>query len=97
VLSPGAREPHLVFHAGGSVTGSDGCNSIRTGYTVNGDAMKFSALMGTLINCTLPENLDRKFREVLVITTSWKIVDGELRLLGDAGTVLARFEPRFDR
>jgi putative lipoprotein len=95
---PGAREPHLVFHASGSVTGSDGCNSIRSGYTWSKESLKLVAIMmGTLVACTLPERLDRRFREALVITRSWKITDGELTLLDEQGAVLARFEARLDR
>jgi heat shock protein HslJ len=94
---PGAREPHLVFQASGAVTGSDGCNSIRSGYTWSQESLKLNVIMATLAACTLPERLDRRFREALVITRSWKITDGELTLLDEQGAVLARFEARLDR
>ena len=95
---PGSREPHVVFHtAGGAVTGSDGCNSIRATYTLDGESLKIGVLMGTLMACPVPDRLDRRFREALVIARSWRISDGKLTLLDADGTVLARFDPRLDR
>jgi heat shock protein HslJ len=97
VEQPGAREPHVVFNASGAVTGSDGCNSIRASYASSRDSLKIGVLMGTLAACSLPDRLDRRFREALVITRSWKIADGELTLLDENGTILARLEARQDR
>ena len=42
--------------------------------------------MGTLMACPIPDRLDRRFREALVITRSWKVTDGELALLDENGT-----------
>jgi heat shock protein HslJ len=53
--------------------------------------------MGTLMACPVPDRLDRRFREALVIARSWRISDGELTLLDADGTVLARFDPRLER
>jgi heat shock protein HslJ len=47
--------------------------------------------------CPIPDRLDRRFREALVITRSWKVADGELTLLDENGAVVARFERRVDR
>ena len=95
--SPGERLPHLQFYAGGNVTGWDGCNSVRSTYTASGDRLKFGVLIGTLMTCSVPDKLDRRLREALVITRRLRIADGELTLLDDAGTVLARFEPHLSR
>lgn len=95
--SPGDRQPHLQFHPGGTVTGWDGCNTIRATYVVSEDALKFGVLMGTLMTCPVPEKLDRHLREALVITRGWKLANGQLTLLDEAGDVLARFEARLDR
>ena len=95
---PGSREPHIIFHAaGGSVTGSDGCNSIRASYTQDGENVKIGVVMGTLINCPIPDRLDRRFRESLVIARSWKIVDDELTLFDADHKPLARFAARLVR
>jgi copper homeostasis protein (lipoprotein) len=92
-----SREPHIVFHPAGGVTGSDGCNTINGGYTQAGETLKLGPLMGTLMACPIPDRLDRRFREALVMTRSWKVTGGELTLLDENGTVVARFEPRVDR
>jgi putative lipoprotein len=92
----GSREPHVVFHPAGGVTGSDGCNTINGGYTLAGESLKLGPL-GTLMACPIPDRLDRRFREALVITRSWKVADGELTLLDENGAVVARFERRVDR
>lgn len=95
---PGGREPHIIFHTtGGSVTGTDGCNSIRASYTEDGATVKIGVMMGTLISCSVPDRLDRRFRESLVMTRGWKIVDDELTLFDDDNKPLARFAARRDR
>jgi heat shock protein HslJ len=95
---PGGREPHIIFHAaGGSATGTDGCNSFRASYTQDGANLKIGVVMGTLINCQIPDRLDRRFRESLVLARGWKIVDTELTLFDDDDKPLARFAARLDR
>jgi heat shock protein HslJ len=97
VDQPGTREPHVIFHAAGSITGSDGCNTFRGGYTLSQESLKVGVQVATLASCALPDRLDRRFRELLVITRSWKIAEGVLTLLDDRGATLARFEARLDR
>jgi heat shock protein HslJ len=96
---PGGREPHIIFHTtGGSLTGNDGCNSIRATYTQDGANVKIGVvIMGTLINCPILDRLDRRFRESLVMTRGWTIVDSELTLLDEDDKPLARFVARVDR
>ena len=89
---PEGREPHLVFHAQGSVTGHDSCNSMRGGYTSNGESLTFTNFMGTLMACPDQDKLDRRFRDALGLTRKWKIEKNALTLLDDKGTALARFE-----
>lgn len=95
---PGSREPHIIFHGpGAEVTGTDGCNSIRASYTQDGASLKIGVVMGTLITCPIADRLDRRFRESLVMTRGWKIVDTELTLLDADGKPLARLAARLDR
>jgi heat shock protein HslJ len=87
------REPHLVFGAGGTVTGADGCNTLRGSYTAKDDTLSFGPLMGTLMACPqLPDKLDNRFREALGNTKKWKATATELTLLDDKDAVVARFE-----
>jgi heat shock protein HslJ len=97
VAQPGGREPHIVFRTLDSVTGSDGCNTINGSYTRAGESLKLGPLMGTLRSCALPDSLDRRFREALMVTRAWKVAADELTLLDENGTVLARLERRVER
>lgn len=97
VAQPGGREPHIVFRAMDSVTGSDGCNTINGSYTLSGESLKLGPLMGTLMSCATTDRLDRRFREALIDTRSWKITNGELLLLDENSKVLARLERRVDQ
>jgi heat shock protein HslJ len=87
------RQPHLVFNAGGTLTGADGCNTMRGSYTVKDDTLSFGPLMGTLMACpSLPDKLDSRFKEALGNTKKWKATATELTLLDDKDAVVARFE-----
>jgi len=87
------REPHLVFEADGTLIGADGCNALRGSYEAAGNRLTIrTPLMGTLMNCTLPDRLDRRFREALDRTVTWRVTATSLSLLDDAGAEVARFE-----
>jgi heat shock protein HslJ len=88
----GTRVPHIIFTADGSVTGSDGCNTLRATVTADDDALKIGGLMGTLITCAIPDKLDRRMREALVVARSWKVAGNRLTLADDKGTTVATFE-----
>jgi heat shock protein HslJ len=49
--SPADREPHLVFGAGGRVSGADGCNRLTGPYTVKENGITFGQLAGTQMAC----------------------------------------------
>lgn len=90
---PAARKtPRLVFHPGGVLTGFDGCNSLGGDYTADERFVKVGPLIGTLVACPIPDQLDRRFREALMRARQWQIHERELRLLDEAGTLLVRLE-----
>jgi putative lipoprotein len=41
------REAHQQFHAGGRVSGTDGCNRLTVTYQLNGDRVTFGEMVGT--------------------------------------------------
>lgn len=93
VLKDAPREAHLVFFPGGNLNGADGCNAIRGGFETRGDSLTIKTpLMGTLMTCTLPDDLDRRFLEALARVRKWRVTNLDLELLDDTGTTLARFE-----
>jgi heat shock protein HslJ len=89
-----AREPHLIFYAGGSVAGADGCNTLRGTYRADGDALSIGPVMGTLMACPGLDRLDRRFLDALGATKKWKAAANELTLLDAKDQPVATFEAR---
>jgi heat shock protein HslJ len=87
-----AREPHLTFFAGGTVSGADGCNTLRGTYRLDGDALSIGPVMGTLMACPGLDRLDRRFLDALGLTKKWKASATELTLVDGKDQPLATFE-----
>ena len=90
------RSLRITFQPGGGLNGFDGCNALRGSYDADDGYLKVAALMGTLVACPIPDQLDRKFREALILTRQWRIEGRQLSLLDDTGSVLARLEAQSD-
>lgn len=91
VAATGSRVPHLVF-AGERAAGSDGCNRISGGYTVDGQGIRFGAMVGTQMACPGTGEVERAFGAALRAARRWRITDQTLELLDADGEVAARFE-----
>jgi heat shock protein HslJ len=93
-----AREIHLVLHTQNQrVAGFSGCNQMMGAYVLNGGALKFDQMGGTLMACTANMELEREFLRMFDQVAAWKI-DGEtLQLLDDGGKPLATFESRYTK
>jgi heat shock protein HslJ len=91
VTATGPRAPHLVFTAA-RVAGSDGCNRVSGGYTVDGQAITFGAMVGTQMACPGTGEVERAFGAALRAARRWRITDRTLELLDADGDVAARFE-----
>lgn len=89
------REPHLLLNSEGkSLQGSGGCNTMRGGYQLDGDRLKFTQIATTRMAC--PDSYmtqESEFLKVLEAANSFKLSAGKLELYGD-GKLLARFEAR---
>ena len=92
----GAREIHLVLHTENQrVAGFSGCNQMMGAYVLNGSALKFDQMGGTLMACTANLEFEREFLRMFDQVVSWKI-DGEtLQLLDGGGKPLATFESHY--
>ena len=87
------REPHLTFQPAGSVSGADGCNTLRGPYRLDREALSIGPLMmGTLMACPGLDRLDRRFLDALGATRKWKASASELTLLDAKDQPLAVFE-----
>jgi heat shock protein HslJ len=92
-LPSAAATPTIRFGSDGRLGGNTGCNSAGAAYTVQGDRLDIEALMATKRACLDPRgnDLERAYINAVERMTRYRIAGGELQLLDDAGTVLARF------
>jgi heat shock protein HslJ len=93
-LAPADRRPHLVFGAGGRLSGADGCNRLTGPYTVKGNGITFGAIAGTRMACPKTDELANRFNAALKGTSHWSIVKDRLEFYGATGKPLAVFEKR---
>lgn len=90
-VSERQREPHLVFTSEMRVHGSDGCNNIGGGYTLDNDKLGFTQMISTMMACPDNEAQAREFTISLEKTISYQIDGKQLNLLDESGNVFARF------
>ena len=64
------------------------------GYTLEGDALSFSRMAGTMMACSESMETEKAYVEALTRTRKWRIEGQQLELLDDAGNVLAVFRAR---
>jgi heat shock protein HslJ len=86
------EKPTLRFD-GGRASGTDGCNRYATSYTAGGGKLIFDATGAATMMACAPEVMEqaRALAASLAATSSYRIADGGLQLLGQDGAVLAAF------
>jgi heat shock protein HslJ len=88
------RQPITLRFEGGRVAGSDGCNRYSGPFTTEGDTLSIkNAVASTMMACEPPELMEqaREFTAALAGSKGYRVVDGQLQLLGDGGKTLATF------
>ncbi len=86
------REAHLVFQAGGRVSGSDGCNRITGTYDLKGTAVTFGQMAGTLMACIdSSAEVERAFRNALKSASRMTIAGDRLDLFDATGNRVGSF------
>ena len=90
---PSGAPPTLRFEADGRVSANTGCNSAGGAYTIDGDRLTIANVFSTKRACVdqARNELEAAYLDALRRTSSFRIVDGQLELLGADGAVLARF------
>jgi heat shock protein HslJ len=85
--------PTIRFGSDGRLAGNTGCNSAGAAYTVTGDRLDIGMVISTKRACIEPqgEALEGPYLSALEGTRRYRIAEGRLELLGEDGTVLARF------
>jgi heat shock protein HslJ len=92
--APPGREPFVRFStADGVFFASAGCNTLRGGLTVDGDALTLGPGASTMMACPEPiMALERALAEALAATTAHAIGGRTLRLRDAGGAVVATLE-----
>lgn len=86
------REPHLILKADEyRVSGSGGCNNLVGGFEVDGDALRFSQMAGTMMMC--PEGMEQEgaFLKTLGTVARYRIAGDALTLSDAKGKAVAKF------
>lgn len=90
------QEPHFVLNPETHrVSGSGGCNRLTGSYTLNGDALTFSQVAGTMMACLEGMETEKTFLQVFSQVNSWKISGQRLELYDTGGKRVASFEARY--
>lgn len=88
------RQPITLRFEGGRVTGSDGCNRYSGPFTTTGGALSITkAAASTMMACEPPEVMEQahEYTAALAGAKGYRVVDGQLLLLGEGGKTLATF------
>jgi len=89
------NEPHLLLHADTQrASGSGGCNRMAGGYRLEGEALSFGNVAGTLMACTEGMDTERAFLDMLPRVRKARVQGRQLELVDAEGRTLARFEAR---
>ena len=94
VGSVAVRSDHALTlqltRAGKQVGGNLGCNRFSGPYQLQGESIRFGALLSTEMACPqLP--LETEYTRALEAARKWRVVDGQLDLYDQDGALLARF------
>lgn len=91
--SPQGREAHIVLSATEQrVSGSDGCNRLFGGFTVDGRQLRFGRLASTRMACPDGTGQENAFMDALQRTARFQIRGQHLELLDARGRTLARLK-----
>jgi len=86
---PGTRLT-AVFGPDGTLVGSTGCNTYRTGYETDGDAITIAPAAATRKFCAEPEGVmgqEAAFHQVLAAVSRFALVGDSLELYDAGGTI----------
>jgi heat shock protein HslJ len=80
--------------AGGTISGSGGCNRFNAGYTTEGDRLTIERGASTMMACPEPQaTVEQAFMAALEATKAYRIEDGQLAWLDAEGREVATFKP----
>jgi heat shock protein HslJ len=74
-----------------AVTGNSGCNRMSGRYALEGDMLKFDALVATKMYCESRMQLEQSFTNALLSVIRWRITGQTLELFDETGKPVATF------
>lgn len=74
------KQATLNFQANNSVTGKSFCNGFGGTVAINGNTIKFSELIGTMMFCEDVGQAETKFTEGLRAANAFKVTENKLQL-----------------
>jgi heat shock protein HslJ len=80
--------PAIEFGKDDKVSGTGGCNDYTGTYSVDGEALTFGPLAGTMKACSEPEGVmeqETAFMGLLQSAAGYKLDGGQLHILNDKG------------
>ena len=94
-VAPVAGQPIPGLYLDGDdkrLTGSDGCNRLLAGYTLEGEAIRFSQVASTMMAC--PQGMDtaQHYSRALANSSRWRVLGRRLELYDAEGRLVAGFE-----
>jgi heat shock protein HslJ len=85
----------LEIAADGKAVATVGCNRLIASARFSGSSLSFGKVAATMMACPPPlDKEERALAGVLTDTASFRIEDGRLTLLSEAGSVLATLDTR---
>lgn len=89
----GVSTPTVWFDRDGRFASNTGCNSAGAAYTLDGDRITIRQIAVTKRACAAAEGnrLENAVLQAIEKTRRYRVTNDQLELLGDDGTVLARF------
>lgn len=92
-VSENQREPHIVLHTEQNrVAGSGGCNGMGGTYELEGDLLKFSRMLGTMMACDEGMEQELAIHDALSRVANYRITGEQLELFDSAGAQVAVLE-----
>jgi heat shock protein HslJ len=91
-MPAGVATPTMRFGSDGRFGGNTGCNSAGADYTAERDRLSISTTVTTKRACLNPlgNQLERAYIGAVERTRRFRMTDGDLELLDEGGTVVAR-------
>jgi copper homeostasis protein (lipoprotein) len=89
----GQPEPGLILRSEDKrLSGSDGCNRLLAGYTLEGEAIRFSQVAATMMACPAGMDTAQHYAAALAEASRWRVLGRRLELYDGKDRLLARFE-----